>query len=227
MLEDKRFLAVIPARGGSQGVPLKNIRSLGGKPLLSWTTTQAKAVDELDLVIVSTDNEAIKRVAEAEGVRVVDRPAALATATASTESALLHALDALALDGEPAFDYVGVLEPTSPFRRPTSILACMQRIIEGNGDSLMTVRETRNVYGRLQDGYFRPIIPGQQRRRQDREPIYVESSTIYFARTDWLRRTGSLVANDWLAVVVDEHEGFDINTLEDFRVAEALLDQRS
>ncbi len=227
MLNGRRFLAVIPARGGSQGVKRKNIRSLGGRPLLAWTIDQAKEVSALDVVVVSTDDPAIKQVAEATGTRVIDRPAELATATASTESALLHALDALALLGEPAFDYVGVLEPTSPFRRPQSILACMQRIVERNGVSLMTVRETRNVYGRLQDGYFRPLITGQPRRRQDREPIYVESSTIYFGRVDWLRRTGSLVADDWLAVVVDEREGFDINSVEDFRVAEALLDQRS
>jgi CMP-N,N'-diacetyllegionaminic acid synthase len=227
MLGGRRFLAVIPARGGSQGVPRKNVRPLGGRPLLCWTIAQAKEVTDLDLVVVSTDNAEIKQTAETEGVRVVDRPAALATATASTESALLHALDALARDGEPEFDYVGVLEPTSPFRRSQSIHACMQRIVERDGVSLMTVRETRNVYGRLQDGYFRPLIPGQPRRRQDRESIYVESSTIYFGRVDWLRRTGSLVADDWLAVVVDEREGFDINTLEDFRVAEALLDQRS
>jgi CMP-N,N'-diacetyllegionaminic acid synthase len=227
MLNDKRFLAVIPARGGSQGVKRKNIRPLGGRPLLVWTIDQAKQVTAIDLVVVSTDDPEIKQVAEAAGVRVVDRPAELATATASTESALLHALDALTMAGEAAFDYVGVLEPTSPFRRPQSILACMQRIVERDGVSLMTVRETRNVYGRLQDGYFRPLIPGQPRRRQDRETIYVESSTIYFARVDWLRRTGSLVADDWLAVIVDEREGFDINTLEDFRIAEAFLDQRS
>jgi CMP-N-acetylneuraminic acid synthetase len=226
MYAGKRFLAVIPARGGSVGVPRKNIRPLGGRPLIAWTIDQAHEVAELDLAVVSTEDAEIKDVARRAGARVVDRPAALATTTAPTEPALIHALDVLAAEGA-VYDYVLVLEPTSPFRKPATIASCMRTIVDRGGDSLLTVRETRSVYGRLDDGYFRPLFPGAPRRRQEREPLFFESSTVYVARTDWLRRTGSLVTTDWLAVAVDEREGFDINTPEDFSVAEALWAHRS
>jgi CMP-N,N'-diacetyllegionaminic acid synthase len=226
MHNGKRILAVIPARGGSIAVPRKNIRPLGGRPLIAWTFEQVRSVAELDMVVVSTEDAEIRALAERGGVRVVDRPAKLATATAPTEPALLHALDVLETEGT-TFDYVGVLEPTSPFRRPETIAECIRTIIARDGVSLMTVRETRSVYGRLSDGYFRPLFPGAPRRRQEREPLFMESSTVYFARVDWLRRTRTLVTEDWLAVTVDEREGFDINTPEDFLVAEAIAGYRS
>jgi CMP-N-acetylneuraminic acid synthetase len=226
MYGGKRFLAVIPARGGSIGVPRKNIRPLGGRPLVTLTIEQAQQVAELDLAVVSTDDAEIKTVSVSAGILVIDRPAELATATAPTEWALLHVIEQLEAQGE-VFDYVGVLEPTSPFRRPETISKCIRTIVESDGVSLMTVRETRSIYGHLTNGYFRPIFPGASRRRQDRTPLFVESSTVYFAKIDWFRESRTLVTDNWLAVAVDEREGFDINTPEDFLVAEALFDHRS
>nr|WP_281354728.1 acylneuraminate cytidylyltransferase family protein [Roseospira navarrensis] len=215
-------MAVVPARGGSKSVPGKNIRSLGGRPLLAHTLAQAAAVPALDAVVVSTDDETIAATAAQYDGRVVHRPADLATDTAPTEWALLHALDTLEAAGE-AFDYVMVLEPTSPFRRPATIAACMDHIVAHDGRSLMTVTESRANIGRVADGMFRPLVPGAPRRRQDRQAFHIESSTVYVARTDFLRATGSLVCDDWLAVVVDEAEAVDINTPLDFALAEAML----
>ena len=108
MIDEKRFLAVIPARGGSSGVPGKNIRPLAGRPLIAYTIDQAGAVLELDSVVVSTDDAVIHETAKALGSKVIARPAELATAEAQTEGALLHALDVMAQVGE-TFDYVVVL----------------------------------------------------------------------------------------------------------------------
>lgn len=222
MLADKRFLAVVPARGGSKSVPRKNVRPLAGRPLLHYTLDQIGGVPEIDRAVVSTDDAEIAKVARAGGGEVLDRPAELATDSAPTEWALLHALDTLEAAGD-AFDYVMVLEPTSPFRTPETIRRCMMRIAESDAPSLMTVIETRANLGTVDNGKFRPLVPGAPRRRQERAPFYVESSTVYIARVDFLRETGSLVAENWAAEIVPEGEAIDINTPQDFLVAEALM----
>lgn len=226
MIDNRTFLAVVPARGGSKSVPGKNVRPLAGRPLLHWTLDQIAGVPEIDRAVVSTDDAAIAEAARAQGGEVVDRPAELATDTAPTEWALLQALDDLAAEGA-RFDYVMVLEPTSPFRTPATIRRCMRRIVERDADSLMTVTETRANIGRLEDGVFRPLVPDAPRRRQERQPFHVESSTVYVARTGFLRETGSLVSAGWLAEVVPDEEAHDINTPEDFLVAEALMAARA
>lgn len=223
MLQGRRFLAVVPARGGSKSVPRKNLLILGGKPLLVHTLEQAATVAEIDLTVVSTEDAEIARVATDWGRRVVNRPPELATDESRTESALLHALSVLEVQDGLQFDYVITLEPTSPLRRSETIRRCMQTIVERNGRSLMTVIETRSNYGRLIDGVFHPLDPAAPRRRQDREPLYVESSTVYIATIAHLRETGSLVAEDWLAVEVPEAEAVDINSPADVRIAEAML----
>jgi CMP-N,N'-diacetyllegionaminic acid synthase len=222
MLAGKKFLAVVPARGGSKGVPRKNIRMFCGRPLLALTLEQAAGVPEIDRVVVSTDDAEIADLTRSAGGEVVERPSDLAGDAAPTEWALLHALDVLAGANE-AFDYVMVLEPTSPLRSPDTIRRCMKEIIESGMESLVTVVETRSNIGRVQNGVFRPLAPGAPRRRQEREPFYVESSTVYICRTEYLRKTGSLVADDWQAVTVSDVEALDINTELDFTVAEALV----
>ncbi len=223
MLNNCRFLAVVPARGGSKSVPRKNIRELAGRPLLDWTLDQIRAVPELDLAVVSTDDAEIAAISRQGGGQVIDRPPKISGDTATTESALLHALDVLESDGMEPFDYLIVLEPTSPLRKPETIRRCMRSIVERNGQSLMTVTETRSNIGRREDGLFRPLTPNAPRRRQDRMPLYVESSTVYVARVDFLRETGSLVADDWLSEIVSEEEAMDINSELDFRTAEHQL----
>ena len=223
MYKDKRFLGVIPARGGSVGVPMKNIKPLGGVPLVVHTFRQAAQVPELDLVVLSTDNDEIAAVGAAHDVRVVRRPDELATGEAKTEGALLHALDALA--GEETFDYVVVLEPTSPFRTPETIVACLKAIVDGNAPSLVTVAETRASIGRLVGGWFELLNPNVPRRRQEREPLYYESSTLYVCSIDHLRATGNLIADKWLGIIVDDRENFDINSPSDFEIAQILIEE--
>lgn len=227
MIEAERFLAVIPARGGSTGVPRKNIKLLGGVPLIAHTIDQANAVDELDETVVSTDDTEISEIARAHGCRVIDRPAELATAEAKTESALLHALDVLEAAGE-TFDYMVVLEPTSPFRSQALIRQSLEKIVKAGANSLIGVREVHEITGAIDEaGFFRAHVPGQARRRQDRIPSYAEASTVYVCRVDWLRRTRSLVSDDWLAMIVPSEEAIDINTTEDFEYCEFLMQRRA
>jgi len=223
LLNNFRFLAVIPARGGSKSVPRKNIRPLNGRPLLAWTVDQVKNVPEIDLVIVSTDDEEITTVAKHENIDVIQRPSELATDTASTESALLHALDVLESEGHATFDYIIVLEPTSPLRKPETIQRCMRAIFEKNGKSLMTVIETKNNIGRRENGQFYPLNSGAPRRRQERKSFFIESSTVYIASVDYLKSTGSLVCENWLCEIVDDIEAIDINNEMDFIIAEQFM----
>lgn len=221
-----RVLAVIPARGGSKGVPRKNIRPLAGRPLIEWTIEQARSVPELTLTVVSTDDAEIAEIARAAGIRVIDRPAELATSEAPTEGALLHALDTLEAEGEAPFDMVAILEPTSPLRRPETISTCIRTLAASTKPSLMTVVETRANIGLVEDGCFRTIVPNAPRRRQLRQPFYIESSTVYVCRVDHLRRTGWIVDEDWLAVPVSDQEAVDINEELDFVIAESLMAKR-
>lgn len=226
MYSGKHFLAIIPARGGSKALPLKNIRLLAGRPLLAYTIDQAKAVSDIDLTVVSTDHAEIRKIAVEMGVNVVERPHVLAVDDCPTELALLHALDTLAEEGTPTPDYVIVLEPTSPFRSAQTIRNCMGKIITERAPSLLTVRESKENVGTLVNGVFCPIRPGAPRRRQEREAFFIESSTVYICEVDHLRTTHSLVANNWAAYVIPDTEAIDINTLEDFRLAECLINAR-
>jgi CMP-N,N'-diacetyllegionaminic acid synthase len=225
MFQGAKILAVVPARGGSKGVPRKNIRPLAGEPLIGHTLRAATGVAAIDLLTVSTDDAEIAAVSAGYGVRVIRRPIELAGDTASTETALLHVLDTLAVEGRQ-FDIILVLEPTSPFRSVDTIARAIAACAGGPAQSVLAVRESRENIGFVRDGFFRPVVPGAPRRRQERQPLYVESSTVYACRVDHLRRTGTLVAEDWGALVVPEAEAIDINTEDDFQLVEFLFQKR-
>lgn len=222
MFQGARILGVVPARGGSKGVPRKNVRPLAGEPLIGHTLRTARQVAEIDLLVVSTDDDEIGSVSRSYGVRVIERPASLASDSSPTEAALLQVLDILEGEGQQ-FDIILVLEPTSPFRSVATITRAIATCVDGKVPSVLAVRETRENIGLIRDGCFRPMVPGAPRRRQERQPMYVESSTIYACRVGYLRRTGTLVAEDWGALVVPEVEAADINTEDDFQLVEFLM----
>ena len=224
MYKLQSILAVIPARGGSTRVPGKNTKLLGGRPLIDHTLITAAQVPELDLTVVSTDNAEISSRAETFGTRVITRPAALATAEAKTETAVLNALDVLTKEGQN-FDYVLVLEPTSPLRMPQTVSRCIHRLIEEGGDSLLTVAPRSAIPGRIRDGLFQPLVENAPRRSQDREPLYEEAGVAYVCRVSHLRKSSSLTATCWLAEPVSPREAIDINEPLDFLIAQALIDE--
>lgn len=220
-------LGVIPARGGSKSIPLKNIRPLNGMPLLAFTIRAAKQSRFLDRCVVSTDHPDIAAAARDYDAEVIDRPAELATDQAPTEAALLQVLDVLARQGYRP-EYVVTLEPTSPFRTAALIDRCIETAIaQQDIDCVLTVTETRKCYGRLADGRFEYLFPNQPRRRQERQPLYEESSTVYVTRTTALERDRSVLGRSRVGVVVaDSREALDINEPLDFLIAEAVLAQR-
>jgi len=217
-------LGIVPARGGSKGVPGKNLAPVGGEPLLVHAIRAALAAGTVDRVVCSTDDDEIAAVAREAGAEVVMRPAELARDDSPTEDALLHVLDAL---GPPEPEYVVTLELTSPLRSPGLIDACVRLAQERGADAVITVAESRAVHGRLEDGLFVPLAPGQPRRRQLREPLYRESSTVYVTRTAYLRETRSVVGDHVYAHIVPEEEAIDINSEQDLVVADTLIRRRA
>lgn len=220
-------LAVIPARGGSKSIPLKNIYPLCGRPLLVYTIEAARASRYIRRCIVSTDHPEIAKVAADHGAEVVLRPPELATDAAPTEWALIHAIETLDEKGFKV-DFVVTLEPTSPLRTTRLIDLCIGKAIEEpDADCVMTVKETRKCYGRLVKGRFEYLLQNQPRRRQDREPLYEESSTVYVTRTSSLFHYKSVIGKQIYAVIVEDPEEIvDINEPLDIVIAEAIMNKR-
>ena len=217
-------VGIIPARGGSKGVPLKNIKELCGKPLLAYTIESAKRSGCINKLCVSTDHDSIARVAEELGVCVIRRPDELSTDEATTEAALIHALDELKKTDNFTPDIVLTLEPTSPFRSEQTIKSCVELFRnDPRIDSVIGVVQTKSSLGKILNGKFQFLFPGQPRRRQDREPLYKESSTIYATKAEVLRKAQSVLGDFLVPLVVPENEAIDINTPFDFMVAELYM----
>ncbi|MCM8811692.1 MAG: acylneuraminate cytidylyltransferase family protein [Candidatus Omnitrophica bacterium] len=218
-----QMIAVIPARGGSKGIPKKNIRLLEGKPLLVYTIEQARKSSSLKRVIVSTDDDEIAAVARRNQAEVVRRPAELAQDTSRTEEALIHALESLRERENYRPEAVVTLEPTSPLRPARLIDECIRLFKETDADSVITVTETRECLGRIREGRFEFLFPNQPRRRQEREPLFKENSAVYVTQTETLLRKRSVLGDRLYAVVCSPEEAIDINTEHDLIVAETLL----
>lgn len=216
-------VAVIPARGGSKSVPRKNIRLLAGKPLIYYTIEQAKRSRCLSRLIVSTDDNEIAQVSHQHGAEVCIRPVELATDAAPTELALIHVVEVLKQrDGYEA-DAVVTLEPTSPLRSSALIDRCIEVLADSDADSVIAVAPTSSLVGTIHGGRFKYTFKDQSRRRQDRTPLYKESSAVYVTRTDTLLTRKSVLGERLYAVIAEEYEAIDINTPLDFIIAEAVM----
>ena len=216
-------LGVVPARGGSKGIPGKNLRPLLGEPLIVHTLRAARAARLIERVVVSTDSEEIAEVAAGEGVEAIMRPAELATDESPTEVALIHVVDSLRERGDELPDYVATLEPTSPLRTAELIDACVELAVAEGADAVITVAETRENFGRLDGARFEYLVADRPRRRQLRDPLYRESSTVYVTRIESLLSERSVLAEPLFAVVAPEEEAIDVNTPLDLVVAEAVM----
>ena len=222
-----RVLGLIPARGGSQGVPGKNLRPLAGRPLLAYTVADALA-SNLDRVVLSTDDEDIAAVGRRLGAEVPFlRPAELATDAAPTLGVVVHALDALAAEGDD-YDAVCLLQPTSPVRGPGLIDECVERLVTSGADSVVSVRPVPTdhhpdwVY-RLGDDGELTLFNGEDEprtRRQDLAPAFHRDGAVYVTRAEVVR-AGSLYGRRTVAVLADG-PSVNIDTEDDFRRAEEL-----
>ena len=225
MTRNGEVVAIIPARGGSQGVPRKNLRRVGGVPLLARAITSAREASRIDRVVVSTDDAEIAAVAREWGAGVVDRPAAISGGTASSESALLHALDVLGT----ADGVLVLIQATSPFIDPVDLDAAVERVVDGDADSLFSAVESwgfvwrdgvgpdgrRGAVGVNHDPRVRP-------RRQDREPEYLETGAFYVMDVAGFREARHRFFGRVGIAVVPEHSAIEIDTELQLAMSSAL-----
>lgn len=230
MLNGKRVVAVIPARGGSKSVPGKNIRPLKGKPLLAWSIDVAQQVAEIDRVIISTDDPQITAVAEANGAEVYARPGHLATDDALVIDALKDLLEKLRRDGETA-EWIVLLEPTCPLRSPADVRDCLQLVSTGEYDSVATFKDADlnpHRAWRLVDGIPEVFIPGAipWLPRQKLPRAFQLNGAVYVFRASLLAdEAKSLLVGRLGAVVMPRHRSQDIDDIVDFTIVEALLEK--
>lgn len=221
-------LIVIPARGGSKGIPKKNIYPLNGKPLLSYTIELALSskLDNTDIV-VSTDSIEIKEVAQNfQNVYVIDRPSELASDTASTEDALLHSIDYMEKKLNKKYDAVITLQPTSPLRKKETFVNFIDEFEKtcGRYDALLSLTEDRTDFWiNNEDNSFSRLYKNAPRRRQERQPLYKENSAYYITLVESLRKTHSVLGSKVNGFVVSEIEGIDINEPIDIKIVESLV----
>jgi CMP-N,N'-diacetyllegionaminic acid synthase len=226
-----RILALITARGGSKRVPRKNLRLLGGRPLIVWSIDVAKNIPEICDILVSTDDPDIAKVSRDSGALVPWlRPAELASDTASSVDACLHALEWYELD-RGKVDGLLLLQPTSPFRRRETLARAID---------LYTNNQCRAVLGvspaashpmwcyRIDGKALRPFIDNgaMDLRSQDLPPAYSLNGALYIIEPEELRRTRSFFTDTAMPLIVDEPtEGLDIDTEWDWKLAGAILAQ--
>ena len=225
-----RVLGLIPARAGSKGVPGKNTRPLGGRPLIAWTIDAAARARSLTRVAVSTEDEGVAEIARSCGAEVpFRRPAELATDTSPTLPVVLHALDALAAGGEPDYDAVCLLQPTTPLRTAADIDDAVRLLERTGADSVISFTEVgdahparmRTLLEGLRVGPGPVPEPGGGARRQDLDPFYLRAGSIYLTRVATLR-SGSFEGDDCRALLVPPERAVNIDEELDWQWAEHL-----
>lgn len=228
MIAGKRVLAVISARGGSKGVPGKNIRSFGGKPLLQWSIEQGKASRYIDRLIVSSEDSKILECAKNAGCEVpFVRPPELALDHVPGIEPVLHAIGQL-----PGFDFVVLLQPTSPLRTVEEIDACIEECALRGAPVCVTIAESPKnpywMYSITGEKKLQPILnlPEQDasnRNRQSLPKVYCTTGSVYVANAQYLVKHRSYITRDTRGVITPSETAIDIDTELDFALGEFLL----
>ena len=230
MIAGQQVLGIIPARGASKGVPRKNIRIVGGKPLIAWTIDAARQSKYLDRVVVSTDDTEIAEAARGFGADVPFlRPAELARDDTPGVAPVLHVIEKL-----PDYPWVTVLQPTSPLRNADDIDACIETCSRMKAPACVSVTEPMQspylMFTLDAGGRLAPLLGWERTsmRRQELPKAYALNGAIYVARADWLRKTRNLVTEETVAFVMPAERSLDIDSEMDFRILETLLgDQKA
>lgn len=234
MIQGKSVLVIIPARGGSKRLPRKNCLLLQGKPLIAYSIEAGRKSKYVDEVLVSTDDDEIAMIAQAYGASVPFlRPPALATDTATTEDVICHAVQYYQREKGKIFDYVMVLQPTSPLRTVTHVDAALEFLIGKQADAVVSVCETEhsplwaNVLpadGSLQC-FLRTGIKGK--RSQDLPVHYRLNGAIYICDVKrFFQEKDLFLVDNIFAYQMPQECSVDIDNNIDFRLCEVLLESR-
>jgi N-acylneuraminate cytidylyltransferase len=233
MIGGETVVAAVPARGGSTGVPRKNVRDLGGKPLVAWPIDVAHETEYVDRTVVTTDDDEIAATAREYGAEVVERPPELATDDALVVDAMRHLAEVLHEEGVDV-TYVVMLEPTTPLREPQDVAACLELLADEANEYGSVATFTPAVINphrtwRLDGDSPEPFVDGADPwlPRQKLPEAYQLNGGAYAFRVDAIEPDGhSLLFGEAGAVVMPASRSVDIDTETDFRIVETLLDDR-
>jgi len=230
MYKSKSFLAIIPARGGSKTLPRKNIKNLGGKPLINWSIDSALKSNHIDRTIVSSDDNEIINIAKKAGAEIpFSRPDYLGTDVSTTEDVLIHAIDFF--KGQDInYDYIVLLQPTSPLRKEGDIDLAIEKAVKTKADMVVSVKETSSnpyyvLFEENEDGFLKKSKESNFTRRQDCPIVYEYNGSIYVIKVSALLKSRSRTFAKTVKFVMDDLHSIDIDNQLDFDFTEFVLNK--
>jgi CMP-N-acetylneuraminic acid synthetase len=225
MYKGKSILAIIPARGGSKGIPRKNLKELAGKPLIVWTIEEAGKSKYIDRIILTSEDDEIIKAAQKWGCEVpFVRPAELAGDDTPGIKPVIHAINAI---GEK-YDYIVLLQPTSPLRTANDIDACIQTCIQKNAPVCVSVCASPKspfwMYTLNDETKLCPLLQTEPSFtcRQSLPPVYVLNGALYVAQADYLLQKKCFISEETLAYIMPADRSWDIDDEIDFRICDLL-----
>ena len=230
-MNPKKIFAIIPARGGSKGLPRKNVADLAGKPLISYSIEAALCCPYIDRVLVSTEDEEIKEISLKWGAEVIDRPVEIATDASQTHHVIRHVLEHLEKkDDFP--DFFVMLQPTSPLRNAFHLMNCIDLLMKEEGRCLVSVTECEHHPLKTVGISHRLIKPFQdykslEMRRQDLPTLYRPNGAIYMMTPELFLESNAFFVDPIVPFVMNHEDSIDIDSLLDLRFAELLLHYKS
>ena len=226
------MLAIIPARGGSKGVPKKNIRMLGGKPLIHWTIKAAQETKSIDRIILSTDDQEIAELCRETGVEIpFMRPKELASDSSLAIDNYIYTMDKLINEFHYNKDEFIVLLPTTPFRNSNDIENAVEIFYKNNADSVISCNELEHpiswIYSINKSGLMRNIKENELVNRQNDEIFYKPNGGIYIFKHTLLKSINRYYTDNTYAYVMPRERSIDIDTEDDFQFAEFIYEKKN
>jgi CMP-N,N'-diacetyllegionaminic acid synthase len=223
LIQGRKILAIIPARGGSQGVFRKNIKRVAGRPLIAWTIEEAKKSIYIDRTILSSEDAEIIQVAKDLDCDVpFIRPKNLAESDTPGIAPVIHGLESL-----PGFDYVVLLQPTSPLRLVSDIDNCIEFCVSHNAPCAVAVSEvTKSPYWTYRlDSQFKmtPLLTNDYSQRQQHGQLLAINGAVYVAQTEWLLKSKNFLTPETVGFVMPQSRSIDIDTELDLEIADFFL----
>jgi CMP-N-acetylneuraminic acid synthetase len=227
-MKELKVLSIIPARGGSKGLPRKNILDLAGKPLIAWTIEASLKSKYITDTIVSSDDDVILSISKSYGADTLKRPDELATDSSSSESLIFHILKEQEMQNK-IYDYVILLQPTSPLRDTEDIDNAFKFLVEQNVTALISIAKYDNKVLKtfvdndkgFIEGIRNNIYPFQ--RRQDLPSVYMSNGAIYIIKVDEFMQNKSFWTDKTVKYVMDDIKSIDIDSVEDLIKCEKII----
>jgi CMP-N,N'-diacetyllegionaminic acid synthase len=220
-----KFLFVIPAKGNSERVKNKNIKKLNGLPLIEYTLNFLKKNKIHKNIYLSTEDAQIKKISKKYNVNIIDRAKKLCNKYTSTEAVVLDVLNKIDFKAK-GYEWVITLQPTSPFRKISTLKKCLQNTKDSSFDIITTFKKNKGDFWINNSNKIKRIFPSWPRNQHQRKGLFEETSSIYINRISRLIKTKSMISGNVKLVLTNNEENLDINTLQDFDYCEYFLKTR-